>query len=107
MESIKDQNEIGFKIEEIKDKGHEFEVIIEPPLPQNRKTHYKFSKDGNWREEKKYVLNGEVHEDPRWLLKIKNNIKERIESEQKGSSISSLDLKEHEGDRISVDEYGN
>lgn len=101
-EDVELAKEIGFKIHDSKDHGHEFEVIIE--MPDREKTHRAFTFSRNnglsWTKEVEWVENGEKKKMVRWKKHIADKLRDSLEAVE---AKQNEDIDVQKGERLELE----
>lgn len=101
-QDIEKAKEIGFKIKNVEDNGHEFKVFVQFPDKELTTRQYNFSRtNDNWEEEVEYVEDGEIKKKPKWQKHIEKNIEKNLTSIMDFDGENSS-VKNFEGNSLDV-----
>lgn len=87
--------EAGFKIKDVYQKRNQIHVKVEEPRENLKTRVFHFGSD--LAEDKKYVKDGEIVEEPKWKIKLRNILKDELEEE-----VSTQNFDKHKDEEIDL-----
>ncbi len=82
MSDIDLKREIGYKVADLNVEKNNLVVILETPTKDVSQQKHRFSNPDRMLETMQYIEDGEIKENPRWVVRLTNILEERLDAEE-------------------------